>query len=70
MTEELRHGVQYWQGDYEAGLDVALQQMFPTSADENGVKVQPLTESYHKYKREYVNHLIFNPEEKNLSKPI
>ena len=64
MTQELIR----WQSNYRAGLDVALQQMFPTSADENGDKVQSLTESYQKYKREYVKHLCFNPEEENLSK--
>ena len=38
----------------------------PTEKEEDGVK--SLTESYHKYKREYVKHLSFNPEEENLSK--
>ena len=45
--------------------------MFSTSAseeEEDGVK--SFTESYHKYKREYVKHLSFNPEEESLCKCI
>ena len=29
--------------------------------------MKSFTESYHKYKREYLKHLSFNPEEENLS---
>ena len=64
MTQELI----YWQYKYQAGLDVALQQMFPTSSDEKEDEVQSLTEKYQKYKKEYVKHFSFNPEEENLSK--
>ena len=32
--------------------------------------VKSFTESYHKYKREYLKHLSFNPKEENLSKCI
>ena len=64
MTEELIR----WESIGQGGLDIALQQMFPNSADEKGDEVQSLTEKYHKYKREYVRHLVFNPEEENLSK--
>ena len=42
--------------------------MFPAEEEENEVK--SLTESYHKYKREYVKHLRFDPEDENLSKCI
>lgn len=70
MNRELLRGVVNWQGDYQGGLNVALQQMFPTSADEKGDELKSLTEEYHKYKREYVKHLVFNPDEENLSKSI
>ena len=40
--------------------------MFPTSVDK---KVESATESYHKYKREYLKHLSFNlNDNENLSK--
>ena len=67
LTQELNHGVKYW----NSGSKERLQQMFPTSASDEEVDgVKSLTESYHKYKREYVKHLSFNPEEENLSKCI
>ena len=44
--------------------------MFPISADEKVNEVKSFTESYHKYKREYVKHLSFNPEQENLSMSI
>ena len=47
-----------------------LLQMFPTLADEKVDEVKSFTESYHKYKREFVKHLGFNPEEENLSMRI
>ena len=39
-------------------------------AEEDVDGVKSFTESYHKYKREYVKHISFNPEEENLSKCI
>ena len=71
LTQELRkgmlNGVQ-WGLDKdkakESLLDV-LQQLLP-SAEE--AKIKALTKSYHKYKREYVKHLLFNPNFENLSK--
>ena len=54
--------------DSKERLYVALQQMFPTSTEEEVDEMKPLTDSYHKYKREYLKHLGFNPEEENLSK--
>ena len=45
----------------------ALQQMFPASAEEKLNEVKLVTESYHKYKREFVKHLFFNPDNENLS---
>ena len=66
LTQELSHGVLYWRG----GSKESLQQMFLTSTDEEEDGMKSFTESYHKYKREYVKHLNFNPEEENLSKCI
>ena len=49
-------------------LYVALQRMLTSAVDGKIDKVKSLTESYHKYKREYVKHLGFNPDNENLSK--
>ena len=62
----LSNGVKYWKSGYQE----RLQQMFPTSSDEEIDEVKSFTESYHNYKRNYVKHLGFNPEEENLSKRI
>ena len=69
LTHELRYGVtwSYNQRESRNHLYVALQEMFPTTAEEKVDEVQSVTESYHKYKREYVKHLSFKPEEENLS---
>ena len=45
-------------------LHLALQQ----STEEEGDNVRSMTEEYHRYKREYVKHLNFNPDAENLSK--
>ena len=70
LTQELGTlavGPYAWsQSESKERILVALQQMFPTTADEKVDEVQSLTEIYHKYKREYVKHLSFNPEEENL----
>ena len=42
--------------------------MFPTSTDRKADEVKSASESYHKYKRKYVKHLCFNPDNENLSK--
>ena len=67
LTQELNRGIK----DYiwESGSKERLLQMFPMSDDEENGMLS-FTESYHKYKREYVKHLSFNPEEENLSKCI
>ena len=57
----------YWT---ESEVKEHLLQMFPTSADVKVDEVKSFTESYHKYKREFVKHVGFNPEEDNLSKCI
>ena len=62
LTQELGHG--------ESGSKERLQQLFPNLIEEEDAGVKSFTESYHKYKKEYVKHLSFNPEEENLSKSI
>ena len=61
----LSHGVADWIWEDES--KERLQQMFPTTTKEAEAGMKSFTESYYKYKREYVNHLSFNPEEENLS---
>ena len=70
LTEEIYHGVKSWEKGSKERLHAALQQMFLTSADEEVDDVKSLTESYHKYKREYVKHLGFNSDNTNLCKFI
>ena len=67
LTQELGQGRQ---SESKERLNVALQQMFPPSADEEVDEVKSLTKSYHKYKREYVKHLSFNPENESLSECV
>ena len=46
----------------------ALQQILPPAEvkrEEDDLK--PLTDAYHKYKREYVKQITFNPDADNLS---
>ena len=64
LTQELSHGVMFW----KSGSKERLEQMFPTSTDEEEDGVEPFTESYHQYKREYVKYLSLNTKEENLSK--
>ena len=42
--------------------------MLPVSEDEKGDEVTSSIEEYHEYKRKYVKHLFFNPDEEELSK--
>ena len=49
-------------------LHDVLQRMVSTSVNEKVDKVASLKESYHKYKKEYVKHLGFDPNNENLSK--
>ena len=70
MTQGLKHGVMWKWSQSKEHLNVALQEMFPNSADDKVDDVMSLTEKYHRYKREYVKHLSFNPEEDNLSKSV
>ena len=68
LTQELSNGVFWVQDDSKERLIGTLQDMFPTSAKEEVDRLKSVTESYHKYKREYVKHLYFNPDNGNLSK--
>ena len=68
LTEEIYNGVRIWNRGSQERVHTALQQIFPTSADEDVDDVRSLTESYHKYKRGYVKHLGFNPDNENLCK--
>ena len=68
LTEELIEEKMF-KTESKERLSIALQRMLSTSsADEKIDTVKSLTESYHKYKREYVKHLGFNPDSENLSK--
>ena len=50
-------------------IDAAFPELFPKSeANETVFNVTAFTESYHKYKREYVKHVSFTPEGKSPSK--
>ena len=64
LTQELIHGVSF----LENGSKERLQQMFATSTKEEEDGMKSCTESYHKYKGEYVKHLEFNPANESLSK--
>ena len=53
------------------GTDAAIQELFQNpSAVEKIVDIPLLTKAYHNYKKEYVKHLSFSPEEESLSKFI
>ena len=65
LTHELSQGRQI---ESKERLNVALHQMFPASTDGKADEVKSASESYHKYKRKYVKHLCFNPDNENLSK--
>ena len=70
LTQVLNQEVPSYKSEQKERLSDALQRMLSTSSidenDENDVK--SLTESYHKYKGEYVKHLEFNPANESLSK--
>ena len=67
LTKEMSHGITSWR----SGSKERLQQMFPSSAsEEEEDELKSFTENYHKYKREFVKLIGFNPEEEHLSKWI
>ena len=60
-------GLQEW-GQGSKRIEAVFQQMFPkSSSDEKKGEMSMFTKAYHNYKRKYVRHLTFNPEEQNLS---
>ena len=62
-------GAVWWRGTKSQEIfGAALQKMHIVWADDGEDGVTKLTEKYHKYKREYVKHLSFVPEEDILSK--
>ena len=44
-----------------------LEEIFSTSLDKNNERLISLTEEYNQYKRNYVEHIQFDPAVKNLS---
>ena len=70
IKQELSDGVYWKQGDYKEDLQKAIHEMFPLSDYKNNEEAKLLTAKYYEYKKEYVKHLAFNPEEGNLSKSI
>ena len=68
LTQELTDGVKYWNNDEHKERIAALRLMFPNLADQNKDIVKSITAKYHKYKRDYVKHMSFNPDDENLSK--
>ena len=67
LTQELsQEGLSPW----KSGSQERLQQLFATSTKEEVDGVKSFTKSYHKYKRDYVEHFSFDPDEENLGKCI
>ena len=60
-------GLKEW-GQGSKRIEAVFQEMFPTSSSEDGTLI--FSETYRKYKRNYVRHLSFNPENQNLSMVI
>ena len=56
------------QNESKDRMIAALQKIFPALAESKLDYVTRLTETYHKYKREYVKHLSFDPNNGNHSK--
>ena len=56
----------FWKDQHHEMFNDALQQIFPSSTFEREDQVKSLTEVYHKYKRKYVKHVFFNPDNTNL----
>ena len=79
MTEDIKHILQQLHSygsdslkvqeldQTKQRIDAVFQESSLTSSA-NADDVMTLTKAYHKYKREYVKQLVFNPAEGNLSK--
>ena len=53
------------------GTDAAIQELYQNpSANEKIVDITSVTKAYYNYKKEYVKHLSFSPDEESLSKFI
>ena len=66
LTQTLEDSLPW--GPYESErVLIALQQMFAISADKKEDDLKSFKESYLKYKRKYVKHIGFNPDNDNLS---
>ena len=68
LTQELTDGIKYWNHDEQKERIAALRLMFPNLADQNKDIMKSITAKYHEYKRDYVKHMSFNPDDENLSK--
>ena len=69
LTQELSKTVYKYNAESKERLSVALNRMLSNSLGDDEIdEVKSLTESYHKYKREYVKHLSFDPANENLGK--
>ena len=67
ITDEVSF-MAYNQEESKQRMLAVLQQMFPALGESNVDDMTEFTESYHKYKKNFVKHLLFNPNNKNLSK--
>ena len=55
LTQEMTHGLPWFEEESKENILVALQQMFPASADKKEDEVESLTKSYQKYNNDTVN---------------
>ena len=68
MNQELSKSVKWMEGVDKDGLQVTLEDMFPISAHEKDREAKEAIARYLEYKRDYVKHINFNPNEANFSK--
>ena len=67
LTEELS-AMAWEKPESKDRMIAALNQMFPALAASRVDEVTRLTETYHKYKREYLKHIMFELGTKGFSK--
>ena len=81
LLEKLQEGADYrtrsnlkalseeWSQDNK-NLQATFLRMFHSTWEDDGMSddVMKMTKAYHNYKKEYVKHLSFAPNEENLSK--
>ena len=70
MNKDLSSGVTWSKVEYRENLQNTLQDMFPTSPQEQDEKVKSAIAKYIRYKMEYVKHIKFNPYEDDVGKFI